>query len=225
MEAKASRQRCGSLLSRAHLRSRRRLGVRERGAALIMVLGSLTILAIMLSEFQDEMSSEFGSAMSDRDALQAEYAARSAINLSRLLIASEPTVRQAAGFLLAALGGGGKPPQIPVWEFADQILGAFNDADGAERFRGLANVDVAKGTDLGLGGAGFEVRIVDEDAKISLNAASRSSFGARDVARQIMGLIGGPQYDPLFDRRGPDGRYSRRSDVLWIRRPRPRFPR
>jgi general secretion pathway protein K len=159
------------------------------------------------------MSSEFGSAMSDRDALKAEYAARSAINLSRLLIASEPTVRQAAGLLLSALGGGGKPPQIPVWEYGDQILGAFNDADGAERFRSLSSADVSAGQDLGLDGAGFEVRIVDEDSKISLNAAARSSFGARDVGRQIMGLIGGPQYDALFERKGPDGRHSTRQDV------------
>ena len=66
-------------------RARRRR--RQRGAALIMVLGSLTILAVMLSEFQEQMSTEFASALSDRDALKAEYAARSAVNLSRLLIA------------------------------------------------------------------------------------------------------------------------------------------
>jgi general secretion pathway protein K len=186
---------------------------RERGAALIMVLGSLTILSVMLSEFQDEMSTEFASAMSDRDALKAEYAAKSAINLSRLLIAAEPTVRQAAGLLLAALGQGGKPPQIPIWAFSDQILGAFNDAEGAEKFRSLANMDIARGEGLGLEGAGFVVRIVDEDAKIGLNNAGRSSFGARDVGRQLMGLIGGPQYDPLFDRRAEDGDYSSRFDI------------
>jgi general secretion pathway protein K len=178
-----------------------------------MVLGSLTILAVMLSEFQDEMSTEFASALSDRDALKAEYAAKSAINLSRLLIAAEPTVRQAAGFLMAALGAGGKPPQIPIWAFSGQILGAFNDAEGAERFKSLANMDVAQGEGLGLEGAGFELRIVDEDAKIGLNTAGRSSFGARDVGRQLMGLIGGPQYDPLFDRRAEDGDYSSRFDV------------
>jgi general secretion pathway protein K len=180
-----------------------------------MVLGSLVILAVMLSEFQDEMSTEFASALSDRDALKAEYAARSAINLSRLLIASEPTVRQAAGLLLAALGGGagGKTPQIPVWAFSDQILGAFNDAEGAERFRGLANVDISQGQGLGLEGAGFVVRIVDEDAKIGLNNAGRSSFGARDVGRQLMGLIGGPQYDELFERRNADGTHSTRFDI------------
>ncbi len=184
---------------------------RQRGAALIMVLGSLVILSVMLSEFQDEMSTEFASAMSDRDALKAEYAAKSAVNLSRLLIASEPTVRQAASFLMAALGGGGKAPQIPVWEFSGQILGAFNDASGAESFSSLG-LDASQGEGLGLDGAGFELRIVDEDAKIGINNAGRSSFGARDVSRQLMGLIGGPQYDPLFER-SDNGDYSNRFDI------------
>jgi general secretion pathway protein K len=184
---------------------------RQRGAALIMVLGSLTILAVMLSEFQEDISTEFASAMSDRDALKAEYAAKSAINLSRLLIASEPTVRAAAGFLLAALGGG-KAPQIPVWEFSGQILGAFSDATGAESFNSLG-LDAAQGEGLGLDGAGFEVRIVDEDSKIGLNNAGRSSFGARDISRQLIGLIGGPQFDPLFEGRGDSGDYSSRSDI------------
>jgi general secretion pathway protein K len=187
--------------------SRRR---RQRGAALIMVLGSLVILSVMLSEFQDEMSTEFASAMSDRDALKAEYAAKSAVNLSRLLIASEPTVRSAAGFLLAALGGG-KAPQIPVWEFSGQILGAFNDESGAESFKSLG-LDASQGEGLGLDGAGFELRIVDEDSKIGINNAGRSSFGARDVSRQLMGLIGGPQYDPLFER-SDNGDYSNRFDI------------
>jgi len=26
------------------------------------------------------------------------------------------------------------PPQIPVWEFTDRVMGAFNDAEGAEAF-------------------------------------------------------------------------------------------
>ncbi|HKO94101.1 MAG TPA: type II secretion system protein GspK, partial [Polyangiaceae bacterium] len=193
-------------------RLRRKLRAKERGAALIMVLGSLTILAVMLAEYQDEMSTEFASALSDRDALKAEYAARSAINLSRLLIASEPTVRAAASLLMAAMGGG-KVPQIPVWAFAPQMLGAFNDAEGAAAFKSLASLDIAQGEGLGFDGAGFEVKIVDEDAKIGLNNAGRSSFGARDVGRQLLGLIGGPQFDPLFERRSDSGEYASRQDV------------
>src|SRR5512138_1371468 len=96
---------------------------RQRGVALIMVLSALTILAVMLTEFQQETSAELGSAMSERDAVQAEYSAKSAIALTRLVIAAEPTMRQGLGFLLAAMGMG--KVQIPVWQHADLLLGIF----------------------------------------------------------------------------------------------------
>ncbi|HEY3254479.1 MAG TPA: type II secretion system protein GspK, partial [Polyangiaceae bacterium] len=51
---------------------------RRRGMALILVLAALTVLTVMLTEIQDESSAEFGSALSARDALVAEYAAKSA---------------------------------------------------------------------------------------------------------------------------------------------------
>ena len=65
----------------------------RRGVALVLVLGALTILTVMLTETQDESSADFASALTARDQLIAEYAARSGVNLSRLLIAAEPTIR------------------------------------------------------------------------------------------------------------------------------------
>ncbi|HEY6463552.1 MAG TPA: type II secretion system protein GspK, partial [Polyangiaceae bacterium] len=58
-----------------------------------MVLGAIAIMVVMLAEFQDEAGAEFAAATAARDSVQAEYFARSAINLSRLLIAAEPTMR------------------------------------------------------------------------------------------------------------------------------------
>src|SRR6478609_8553510 len=88
----------------ARLRERRRRRS-QRGVALIMVLGTLTILTVMLTEFQDETSAEVGSAMTARDAVRAEYAAKSAVNLTRLLIAAEPTIRKSVALFFMAMGG------------------------------------------------------------------------------------------------------------------------
>ncbi len=193
-------------------RHRRRKKSARRGVALIMVLGALTILTVMLTEFQEETAAELGSAISARDSLKAEYAARSGLNLSRLLIASEPTMRKAIPFL--ALMFGGQLPQLPVWQFGDQVLGAFNDKSGGEKFAALANVDLSDGRNLGLQGAGFEVQIVDEDSKINLNVPARGdAFTQTRVAQQIMGLIGGLQYSPMFDNRDADGEFSDRQAV------------
>jgi general secretion pathway protein K len=176
-----------------------------------MVLGSLAILAVLLVEFQDETSADLGHALSERDGIQAEYAARSAVNLSRLLIAAEPTIRQAVGPLMAFMGG---VNQLPVWEFTDAIMGIFNDAAGAERFKTLAPLDPSHGKALGMTGAGFEVEVIDEDSKVNFNMAARGdAFSQQRLALLLLGLVGGAQYSPLFDERDHDGNFSSRLDL------------
>ncbi|MEI9939416.1 MAG: type II secretion system protein GspK [Pseudomonadota bacterium] len=179
--------------------------------ALILVLAALTVLTVMLTEIQDESSAEFGSALSARDALVAEYAAKSAVNLSRLLIAAEPTIRRSLTLVFALVGG---PRQIPVWTYADRILGAFNDSDGADGFAALAGVDPKLGKNLGFKGGGFRLTIVDEDSKINFNVAARGdAFSQTRLAAQIIGLIGPPQYSPMFEGRDADDSYTDRRAV------------
>lgn len=184
----------------------------RRGVALILVLSSLTILTVMLSEIQDESSAELGSALSARDAVVAEYAAKSAVNLARLLIAAEPTIRKTLAPLFMMMKSA--PPQIPVWEFSDRVMGAFNNAEGAEQFKALGGFDLTQGKNLGLTGAGFELRVVDEDSKINLNEPARGgAFGQSRLAAQLIGLMGGAQNDPMFEGRDADGQFSDRQTI------------
>lgn len=194
---------------------RRRRRDQRRGVALILVLGALTVLSVMLAEFQDETSAELGSALSERDAVKAEYAARSGLNLSRLLIAAEPTIRKAPmlqGLLMMLFRGA--VPQIPVWEFANQALGAFNDKDGTKAFAQLASVNIEDGKNLGLSGAGFEVSIVDEDSKINVNLAARGeAFSQIRLSGQLLGMMLGPQYDKMFEARDNNEQFSDRQTI------------
>lgn len=177
-----------------------------------MVLGSLAILAVMLTEFQDETSADLGHALSERDGIKAEFAAKSAINLTRLLIAAEPTIRKSLAPMFLMMRRG--PPQIPVWEFADSVLGAFNDGHGAQRFRLLSGASIAEGENLGLDGAGFELQVIDEDSKLNFNSAARGdAFAQQRLARQILGLLAGPQYNPLFEERDAQGTSTSREQL------------
>lgn len=191
------------------VRRRRRLS-NQRGVALILVLGALTILTVMLTESQDESSADFASALATRDQLIAEYAAKSGVNLSRLLIATEPTIRTAMAPILMLLMRGA-PPQIPVWEHASRVLGAFNDQAGAEEFTSLSMMDAKNGQNLGFDGAGFVLDIIDEDSKIDINVpAQANSFSKQRLGQQLAGLFAGPQYDPLFSGHDADGQFSDR---------------
>jgi general secretion pathway protein K len=190
------------------LRARRR----RRGVALILVLSSLTILTVMLSEIQDENAAELASTLTARDAVTAEYAAKSAVNLSRLLIAAEPTIRKTLAPLFLMMKSA--PPQIPVWEFTDRVMGAFNDAEGGEAFKSLGGFDLTRGKNLGMTGAGFEIKVVDEDSKINLNEPARGgAFGQARLASELIGLMGGPQNNPLFEGHDADGQFSDRQAV------------
>lgn len=184
----------------------------RRGVALVIVLGSLAILAVMLTEFQDETSADLGHALSERDGIRAEFAAKSAVNLSRLLIATEPTIRKAVAPIMSALLQ--SAPQIPVWSYTDEVLGAFNDGEGRRRFAAMGGFDLSEGKNLGMDGAGFEVQVVDEDSKLNLNmAAGQNMFAEQRLSGLLLGLTGGQQYDSLFSERDRRGNFHTRQQI------------
>lgn len=190
-------------------RSRRE---RQRGVALLMVLSTLTVLAVMLSEFQQETSAELGSAMSERDAVQAEYAAKSAVALTRLLIAAEPTIRQGLGPLLMLMRM--SEVQFPVWQHADLLLSVFNDAVGAQAFGAMVGGSMDQTKGLGLPGARFELVIVDEDSKLNFNYPARGTVPSRIVvSNQFLALTNSVQYDKLFEGRDEDGNFKDRRSI------------
>lgn len=180
---------------------------RERGVALVMVLGAIAIMIVMLAEFQDDTGAELASATAARDSVQAEYYARSAINLSRLLVAAEPTMRQAITPLFMLMRR--TPPQLPVWEYADRILGAFNDKEATQDFIALTGLDASKAKNIGLKGGGhFEISIVDEDSKINLNMGAANEIAHIRLAKLLMQqTLVHPECKPLFEQRDPQGNY------------------
>jgi general secretion pathway protein K len=203
MTAVLSPKRSGRSLAEK-LRRRRR----ERGIALVMVLGAITVLTVMLAEFQDDTSAEVASALADRDGVQAEYIARSAVNLGRLLVAIEPTIRQAISPLFALMKM--KVPQLPVWEFSDRLLGAFNDQEARADFGSTLGLDLTLGKNLGMVGGRWQLVIVDEDAKIDANLGAANEIAHIRLAKEIMALITPIQYDPLFLQRDAQGQFHDR---------------
>jgi general secretion pathway protein K len=198
---------------RAKPRRSRKRQREKRGVALVMVLGAITVLTVFLTQLQENTSAEVSSAFTERDRLRGEYYAKSGVNLARLLIAMEPEVGRSIAIFF-----GGKAPQIPIWAFSDMILGAFNGEEGAQAFGGLLpGADFSTAEHLGLPGGGrFDLKIVDEDAKLNLNSVYTSAGTVASELRlgaQILGLIGPPQYNPMFEGRDADGQFSDRAVV------------
>ncbi len=202
-----------SAASGRSLRARRRAKKRkqERGIALVMVMGAIAILTVMLAEFQDETSAELAAASAERDSLQAEYMARSAVNLSRLLIATEPTMRKAIAPMFQLMKR--TPPQLPVWEFSDRLLGAFNDQESSKDFAATVGLDMSQSKNLGMQGGKYELVIVDEDSKINVNLGAANDIAHIRLAQEIMSLIGPPQYSTIFEQKDGSGQFHDRVAV------------
>jgi len=192
----------------AVLLAKRRRARKKRGVALIMVLGAITVLTVFLTELQQETSAELAAAVAERDALKAEYLAKSGVELTRLLIAAEPTVRAKLGPMLAMMTGGKMPRQIPIWKFTSQALGIFNDEMGMTEYGGIFGLDVKSAKNTGLSEGRFELEVVDEDGKMNPNMAAGLAGSDFRVSKIFAFQFGQVQNDLLFQQRDPDGQVS-----------------
>ncbi len=187
---------------------------KRRGVALILVLGSLVVLTVLVTDLQESSSSTLSAALAERDALKAEYHARSGVNLSRMLIAVEQPVRQVFAPIWAAMGQKGAPPQIPVWKFTSMVLGPFNCEEGQADFARATQAKIESGKNLGATGGCFDIRIIDEDAKINVNSGAKGDpFSQRQVGAALLGLMSSPQYAPLFEEADADGQFSNQPTI------------
>lgn len=200
--------------ARERPRGRRRGKTDERAVALVLVLAALTLMSILVVDFQEQQPLDLKSAQAERDALQAEYMARSGVNLARLFIASEPIMRSQLG-ILKFFFKGGNVPQLPVWEFSDQVLGAFSDVEGQQAFAGLAGFDLGAAKNLGgPKGTKFTVRVVPEDDKLNVNLGARgNAISENRFGLAFLGLVSAPSYDALFERNDRDGNTSDRVTI------------
>lgn len=202
-------KRATSPYQRIRRRVRGKRAKSRRGVALILVLGSLVILTVFATELQERTASTMAASVADRDGVKAEYHARSSINLTRLLIATEPLVRKAID-PLARIALKKPLSQIAVWEFTDLVLGPFNDAAHSQQFSEVTQVPIESGKNLGLTGGFFERPVVvPEEGLININsAAAGDSKSARDLGQSLLGTFGLPAFHEYFEEPDADGQYS-----------------
>lgn len=198
---------------------RRRNSRREQGVALILVLGVIAVLTVFVTELMGNTSTAFQVAVGERDRLQAEYLARSGLNLTRLLIAKEPDIRRVIAPMYSIMLGHG-PPQLNVWNFADALLMPFANPKGAEGAAAQTGIAFSEIQGIKDTGGTFDVISLPENSMMNL---SKPLFWQGDEARvslamQLYALTGGYQnqspYDSLFNGMDPDGQLTGRLDVV-----------
>ena len=85
---------------------------RQRGVALIMVLTTLALVSLVVSEFSYESMVEYRVAVNAQDELQAYNNALTAMRLRSLLLKQSNKMESALKAILGALGLGSSAPPI-----------------------------------------------------------------------------------------------------------------
>jgi general secretion pathway protein K len=199
--------------------TRRRRTRSEEGVALIMAITTVAILAVMLADMHETTGTAFAVSTSQRDALQAEYMAKSATNLTRLLIAKEPAIRTFINPLYRAATGR-SAPQLPVWNFVNELLSPFctpEDQRGT-----LMQLGIDFGDTVGFDDLPGECHVVavSENAKLNVNDPLflDGERARNNVATQLFSLTGGhlqeSPYDALFNTEDESGTLTTRIDLI-----------
>lgn len=196
----------------------RRKGSQE-GVALILAITTVAILTVMLTDMHETTGTAFAVSNSQRDALQAEYMAKSATNLTRLLIAKEPEVRRFIDPLYR--GATGQPaPQLPVWNFVNELLAPFCTPE--DQRDTLMELGIDFGDTVGFEDLPGEchVVVVSENGKVNVNDPLflDGERARNNVAQQLFSLTGGqlPEspYDALFTKEDDTGTLTTRIDLI-----------
>ena len=191
----------------------------EEGVALILAITTVAILSVMLADLHETTGTAFAVSTSQRDALQAEYMAKSAINLTRLLIAKEPQVRRFVDPLYRGATGRAAP-QLPVWNFVNEILAPFCTPE--DQRDTLMQLGIDFGDTVGFDDLPGECHVlaVSENGKVNVNDPLflDGERARNNVATQLFSLTGGqlPEspYDALFNKEDETGTLTTRIDLI-----------
>jgi general secretion pathway protein K len=182
----------GRAIDPARPRRRRR---RQRGVAIITVLIAISLTLVLTNQFSTTTSIDLIAAANYRDQIRAHFLARSAVNLTEIVIRLQQKLDGASnqkGF--EGLKG------VQITEFANQLMLAFcGSAQEVRAAVGDAAAAQAKGLGADIGTCGVVGAITTDDDKVNLNCANAAESYALTTKSALDALLFFNAYDPLFE--------------------------
>lgn len=203
---------------------------RDRGVALLVVLAWLAMMIALVGELAYDGAVASAQSANARDEIRAHYLARSAVNLSRLLIKIqqrfiEPTMTQTQKMISQMMGSSKDKDSaassfgfsIRVTDYASLLMGFFGGSkEDAESLGDLVGIDVSGIKGIGTKGGDLQAEITAEDGKIDVNCGGGFAVEQpkqKTVFRLLMGLTASTRYDRLFSESDATGQFYTRVDV------------
>jgi general secretion pathway protein K len=185
----------------------RRRRNRQRGVVLFTVTIAIAIILVISNEFGTSTNGDLMAAANYRDQMRSHFLARSAQNLSELVIRVQQRIDNVKQLRDAG---------IRITDFADQVLLAFcGNSEEVQAAIGLSSSDT-KGLGADVGTCGIVGQITTEDDKLNLNCAKNNAVYPT-LKTVLDGLLYSSAYDPVFEEADADNfRRDRATQVAAI---------
>lgn len=167
----------------------------KRGIALVTVLIAIAMTLVISNGFGTATNIDLIASANYQDQMRAHFLARSAANLSELVIRLQQRIDN-----VKELRG-----MVQITDFADQVLLAFcGSAEEVQAAVGF-NPSDAKGLGADIGTCGIVGSITTEDDKINVNCANSTDATAATLKSALDALVFFPAYDPVFEESDAEG--------------------
>lgn len=168
-------------------RPARRKRRKQRGVAIITVLIAISLTLVMTQHFSTSTTVDLIAAANYRDQMRAHFLARSALNLSELVIR-----------LQQKLDGVQQLQGVQITDFANQVMLAFCGSPEEVQAAVGDAASLSKGLGADIGTCGVVGSITTEDDKINLNCANDAT-AAKYLKTTLDALLLPNAYDPVFE--------------------------
>ena len=195
----------------------------QSGVAMLVTISALSLLIALVSQFSYGTTVDGAQAANARDELRAHYLARSAMELSRMLIKIqlkfvEPIMATAQTMLAGMNEGQDLGISLRVTDYAPMLLGFFGGNKSDVSLLGtMVGIDTSQAKGLAAVPGKMDAEITNEDGKIDLNCGAGPAPvrvpRQMTVFRLLSALTMSPRYDLLFSTPDADGRFVDRTDL------------
>ena len=187
-----------------------------KGVALLLALVTLALLSSVVVEFAYESRVNMVMATNERDRLKSYFLARSAVNITTLLLSFQVALQRESGDTDDDMGQlisrAMSRSNFQIYQYADLLMKPF--------YSGKLETPVG-GIDLeesGVEGFGnftgeFSATVLPEAGRISLNKFGNKKLNENDLI-ELCAMMIDPRYDDLFSRKDDSGETMDRQRVL-----------
>jgi general secretion pathway protein K len=216
-----SRPRAAGLATLARRYRARKQRDGESGVALLVTISALSLLIALVANFSYGTTVDVSQAANARDELRAHYLARSAMELSRLLIKIQlkfvEPIMATAQKMLADMAGQDLGISLRVTDYTGPLLGFFSgNKTDVDMLGNMVGIDTSQAKGLKVVPGTMTAEVTNEDGKIDINCGGGPApIRSRQVVvfRLLSALTMSPRYDLLFSTPDADGRFVDRVDL------------